>query len=133
MQYIVLFIALAVVGALAVLLFRSGSKGSTQPLDATPPLLGLAEPDPVLPPVLLPQHPRAADVDAVRLSPALRGYRCDQVDAVLDALGAELDSLGAEVERLKALLPPGAHGTDVTQESNESDLEGRARDGQHSL
>lgn len=119
MQYVVIFIGLAVAGALAVVLFRSSSKGSTEPLNAATPILGLAEPDPVLAPVMLPQHPRSADVDAVRLAPALRGYRCEQVDAVLDALGAELDRLDAEVQRLTALTPEAREGAeDVLGDAN---------------
>nr|WP_240897767.1 DivIVA domain-containing protein [Kineococcus vitellinus] len=39
----------------------------------------------------LPEGPvRAADVDAVRFSLGLRGYRMDEVDAVLDRLREEI-------------------------------------------
>ena len=48
------------------------------PADAVPP--GLPQDRPV----------RARDVEAVRFDRALRGYRMDQVDAVLDRLAAEL-------------------------------------------
>lgn len=122
MQYIVLFVALAMAGLVAVVLYRGGGKDSAQPLDATSPILGLAEPDPVLPPVLLPQHPRSEDVDAVRLSPALRGYRCDQVDSILDSLGAELDRLDAEVQRLRGLVPAGGQAETEAAEPAEREF-----------
>ncbi|MFB8242501.1 DivIVA domain-containing protein [Kitasatospora purpeofusca] len=47
-----------------------------------------------------------ADVDALRLPMALRGYRMDEVDDVLDRLGAELahrDDRIAELEALAAV------------------------------
>jgi|GEM_PF-4319178 len=65
-------------------------------------IVGLAEPTPVLPPVLLPQRPEARDVDAVRFSVALRGYRCDEVDAVLSVLGEEITRLRQENASLRA-------------------------------
>lgn len=68
---------------------------------------GLSEPDPRLPPVLLPDHVRPADIGRLRFSVALRGYRMDQVDAVLARLEsalAERDAaLAAAAER-----PPGS-------------------------
>ncbi len=39
---------------------------------------------------------RAVDVDDVRFDTALRGYRMDQVDEVLDALAARIRELEAE-------------------------------------
>lgn len=65
-------------------------------------IVGLAEPTPVLPPVLLPPRPEARDVDAVRFSVALRGYRCDEVDAVLSVLGEEITRLREENASLRA-------------------------------
>lgn len=57
------------------------------------PVQGLVEPVATLPPVLLPEQPKAEDVEKVGFSLALRGYRCDQVDEVLDSLSAELSRL----------------------------------------
>ena len=43
-----------------------------------------------------------ADVDAVEFPPALRGYRMDEVDAVLDRLRDELAARDAELAELRA-------------------------------
>jgi len=43
----------------------------------------------------------ADDLGAVRFAPALRGYRMDQVDAVLDRLADELARRDAELRRLR--------------------------------
>jgi len=64
------------------------------------PLGGLSEHDARLPAVLLPDHPRAEDIDSIRFSVALRGYRMDQVDEVLDALRAELAAKEALIREL---------------------------------
>nr|WP_231708807.1 DivIVA domain-containing protein [Arthrobacter sp. zg-Y20] len=63
---------------------------------------GLPEPDPRLPPVLLPEHPDAGDVGGLRFSVALRGYRMDQVDAVLDRLAEALAARDAKISALEA-------------------------------
>ena len=55
-------------------------------------------------PVLLPERPRAADVDLLRLAVAVPGYQRDQVDAVLDRLAAELDARDARVAEVEAQL-----------------------------
>jgi DivIVA domain-containing protein len=57
-----------------------------------------------LPPVLLPADAAPADVDRVRFSLGLRGYRMDQVDQVLDDLRDQLEAKREEVEQLKARL-----------------------------
>lgn len=44
----------------------------------------------------------ASDIDGLRFSLAARGYRIDQVDAVLDQLSATVALQSAEIERLKA-------------------------------
>lgn len=52
---------------------------------------GLDDPASSLPARLLPDGDvTASDVERVRFSPALRGYRMDEVDRVLDRLVAEL-------------------------------------------
>ncbi|KNC20051.1 hypothetical protein AC792_02605 [Arthrobacter sp. RIT-PI-e] len=71
---------------------------------------GLVEPVAGLPPVLLPEVPGAADVDAVRFGLGLRGYRMDQVDEVLDRLAAALEERDAELRLLRSQVgaPPDA-------------------------
>jgi DivIVA domain-containing protein len=63
-----------------------------------------------LPPVLLPADAAPADVDRVRFSLGLRGYRMDQVDQVLDDLRDQLAARNAEVERLRTQLADARHG-----------------------
>lgn len=45
-----------------------------------------------------------ADVDSLRLPLALRGYRMEEVDDVLDRLGAELSERDARIAELEAVL-----------------------------
>ncbi|PQZ96459.1 cell division protein DivIVA [Arthrobacter sp. MYb227] len=92
-----LVIAILVLGAAVVLGVGSG-RGIKQNEGArfmpkSGAVQGLVEPVASLPPVLLPAEPTAADIDSVGFSIALRGYRCDQVDEVLDALSEEIDRL----------------------------------------
>jgi DivIVA domain-containing protein len=65
---------------------------------------GFEQPVANLPPVLLPAEAAPADVDRVRFSLGLRGYRMDQVDQVLDELRDQLAAKHEEVERLRATL-----------------------------
>ena len=65
---------------------------------------GFEEPVASLPPVLLPAEAKPADVDRVRFSLGLRGYRMDQVDQVLDELRDQLASKDAEIAGLRAHL-----------------------------
>ncbi len=44
----------------------------------------------------------SADVEAVKFSQTLRGYKTSEVDWVLDRLAQELDSLRAEVDALRS-------------------------------
>ena len=106
------FLAIAVVGGTAVL-----ASGRTVPglrSGAVPDVSGdgpesggpgasaaLAEPDPRLPPVLLPDHPVAADIADLRFSVALRGYRMDEVDEVLERLAAALLERDAALAELR--------------------------------
>ncbi|MBK6885889.1 MAG: DivIVA domain-containing protein [Tetrasphaera sp.] len=59
-------------------------------------LLGRVTYDPMPPPthtrplVILPERPKAADLDDLHFDTAFRGYRMDQVDEVLDQLQARL-------------------------------------------
>ena len=51
-----------------------------------------------------------ADVDAVKFTQTLRGYKTSEVDWVLDRLGQELDLLRGQLAR--ACRPPRADGDD---------------------
>lgn len=46
-----------------------------------------------------------ADVDSVKFSQAVRGYKTSEVDWVLDRLGAELDLLRGQLAAVQAALP----------------------------
>jgi DivIVA domain-containing protein len=74
---------------------------------------GLEEPLASRPYRPLPEGPLTPDdVDAVELSVAFRGYRMDEVDALLDRLRDELARRDAE---LAALREPSGGGHDRTQ------------------
>ena len=45
-----------------------------------------------------------ADLEGLRFTPVLRGYRMDEVDQVLDQVGDQLRRRDAEIDRLNALL-----------------------------
>jgi DivIVA domain-containing protein len=63
---------------------------------------GLEEPSTSLPSRGLPEGTVGPEaIDAVRFAPALRGYRMEEVDAVLDRLGAELDRRDREILQLR--------------------------------
>ncbi|MHA7268891.1 DivIVA domain-containing protein [Arthrobacter sp. HLT1-20] len=101
MTYFLIF--LAVMLAAAVVLYVVGLNKP----DAGSPVYqdGMAPPVANLPPVLLPDAPQSADVDKLRFSLGLRGYRMDQVDEVLDRLR---DELAAKDVRIAELLMPDA-------------------------
>jgi DivIVA domain-containing protein len=65
---------------------------------------GFTRPPANLPPVLLPANAAPADIDHVRFSLGLRGYRMDQVDQVLDDLRDQLAAKDTELERLRMRL-----------------------------
>lgn len=56
------------------------------------------------------------DLDTVRLDQAVRGYRMDEVDALVERLGAEISTRDEEIRRLRAepvdaeSLPTGPEG-----------------------
>ena len=62
-----------------------------------------------------------ADVDAVKFTQTLRGYKTSEVDWVLDRLGQELDSLRGELAAVRA-----AHGIDERHRRYEQPAEGGA-------
>jgi DivIVA domain-containing protein len=47
-----------------------------------------------------------ADIDSVKFTQALRGYKTSEVDWVLDRLGAELDQLRGELAAVQATRAP---------------------------
>ncbi|MDQ0709484.1 DivIVA domain-containing protein [Arthrobacter woluwensis] len=65
---------------------------------------GFEEPAANLPAVLLPERPTPADVDRLRFSLGLRGYRMDQVDEVLDRLRDQLAVQQSELSRLRGRI-----------------------------
>lgn len=69
----------------------------------------LADVEPDRPPVGLPPEPLTADdLHEVRLPTALRGYRMQEVDEVLDRLALELRARDARIAQLEAALTGGA-------------------------
>lgn len=104
MSFFLVFLAIALVGAVAwASLGRRAPSAGDQPL---PALLdgGFEQPPANLPPVLLPADAAPEDVDRVRFSLGLRGYRMDQVDQVLDELRDQLAASRQEVAELRAEL-----------------------------
>ncbi|MDF2051018.1 MULTISPECIES: DivIVA domain-containing protein [unclassified Arthrobacter] len=104
MSFFLVFLAIVLVGAvLWASLGRRPRKSGHRPL---PTLLdgGFEQPPANLPPVLLPANAAAEDVDRVRFSLGLRGYRMDQVDQVLDELRDQLAARQQEVDELRARL-----------------------------
>lgn len=98
-SYFLIFLAIMVAAAVAVYvvgLKRSDSANAIYDDD------GLAPPVANLPPVLLPLTPAAQDVDRVRFSLGLRGYRMDQVDEVLDKLRDEIAAKDERIAELEA-------------------------------
>ncbi|GAA0478330.1 hypothetical protein GCM10009544_45310 [Streptomyces stramineus] len=90
-----LLIALVVVVAAVTLFVAGGGRGATLP-EAVPDRLGVALP---------PGRPSGrADVEALRLPVAVRGYRMAETDDVLDRLGAELAERDARIAELEAAL-----------------------------
>jgi DivIVA domain-containing protein len=103
-SFFLVFLAVLLIGA--VLWASVGGRQGKQGGRRLPALLdaGLEEPPANLPPVLLPANAAPQDVDSVRFSLGLRGYRMDQVDQVLDELRDQLAASRHEVETLKARL-----------------------------
>ena len=116
------FLAIAVVGVAAVLVagrigpgrWRRAAGPEPEGWEGArrfPAAAGLAEPDPRLPPVLLPERPVAADIADLRFSVALRGYRMDEVDEVLERLAAALLERDAALAELRGPGSAPAAGT----------------------
>ncbi|MEU5419821.1 DivIVA domain-containing protein [Streptomyces sp. NPDC020799] len=90
-----LLIALVVVVAAVTLFVVGGGSGVSLPE---------AEPDRIAWPLPADRPTSRADVDAVRLPLALRGYRMTETDDVLDRLGAELAERDARIADLERSL-----------------------------
>jgi DivIVA domain-containing protein len=107
---------LVVLVLIAMVLFALGSV-----------IFGRGEPLPPLPrdttaTVLPASGVTGADVDAVKFTQTLRGYKTSEVDWVLDRLGQELDLLRGQLAAVRA-----AHGV------GDDDLEEPADGGAHAL
>ncbi|EMY33473.1 hypothetical protein D477_014752 [Arthrobacter crystallopoietes BAB-32] len=106
MSLFLVFLAIAAAGAAAMAAagrFSSTSAAAGQGWQRgeVAKLEGLSEADPRLPAVLLPEHPGPEDIDGLRFSVALRGYRMDQVDEVLDRLRSELADRDETIAQLR--------------------------------
>lgn len=109
MTYFLIFLAVIVAAAVTLYVVGFNKRDPDAPVHQD----GLGAPVANLPPVLLPLEPVPADVDTLRFSLGLRGYRMDQVDEVLDRLRDELaarDRRIAELESAAATAPAGASG-----------------------
>ncbi len=89
MYLVVLILVGAVLFALGSVLFGRGEQ--------LPPL-----PHATTATVLPASGVTGADVEAVKFTQTLRGYKTSEVDWVLDRLGAELDSVRGELAALRA-------------------------------
>ena len=109
---------LVVLILVAVVLFGLGSVlfGRGEPL---PPL-----PDATTATVLPASGVTGSDVEAVKFTQTLRGYKTSEVDWVLDRLGQELDLLRGQLAAVRA-----ANGLDDETE----DADGRAEGPAHAL
>ena len=119
MTWLFTLLAMAVVAVVAGLATGRISGGMEAPASSLP-FRGLP-----------PEAVRPADLDTLRFSPALRGYRMDEVDLVIDRLGDELRRRDEEIARLGAELPdprlepPGAGGqTPGTGISGDTTIDG---------
>ena len=65
----------------------------------------------------------AIDVDAVKFTQTLRGYKTSEVDWVLDRLGQELDLLRGQLDSVRAVQSLDEE-TDETDETGEEEHEG---------
>jgi DivIVA domain-containing protein len=95
MPFFLIALAILCVGGVALLIStqRKSTPAGRHFESIDEPIVGLVEHEASLPPVLLPEHPRANDINAVKFSLGFRGYRCDQVDDTLDVLAAEISRL----------------------------------------
>ncbi|SEP61752.1 DivIVA domain-containing protein [Arthrobacter sp. OV608] len=126
MSFFLVFLAVLLIGA--VIWTSVGGRAGKQGGRQLPSVLvgGLEEPPANLPPVLLPANAAPQDVDSVRFSLGLRGYRMDQVDQVLDELRDQLAASRNEVETLKARLAEVARQAPAAEPDAREALPGEA-------
>ncbi len=98
MQYLLAFVGVLLIGAMVFFAVGTRRRLPGSDLEQTDGILGLAEPVPSLPPVLLPDRPGPQDIARMRLGVGLRGYRCDQVDEVIGVLAEEIGRLNDELD-----------------------------------
>ncbi len=89
MYLVVLILVSAVLFGIASFIFGRGEQLPPLPRATTATVLPASEVN-------------GADVDAVKFTQVLRGYKTSEVDWVLDRLGAELDQLRAELAAARA-------------------------------
>ncbi|MGN6087931.1 MAG: DivIVA domain-containing protein [Actinomycetales bacterium] len=111
MSLLLLLLAVLVVVAIAVVAAGYGD--------------GLAEVTPDHNGAILPERSmRRADVDALHLSLAVRGYRTDEVDDVLDRLALELEERDRRIADLEQRLresPPAASDVETREQGSDAD------------
>jgi len=110
---VLLLVILAVIAGIAVVAAGRGE--------------GLSSPDPERSPrgALPAGEVGRADVDALRFTLALRGYRMDEVDDVIDRLLAELDRKDARIAELEA---PTTAADDDAHDDEQDDEQNDAQD-----
>ena len=113
MSLVLLLVILAVIAGIAVVAAGRGE--------------GLTSPDPERSPrgALPAGEVGRADVDALRFTLALRGYRMDEVDDVIDRLLAELDRKDARIAELEA---PTTAADDDAHDDEQDDEQNDAQD-----
>jgi DivIVA domain-containing protein len=104
---LLLLVMLAVIAGIAVV--AAGRGGS----------LPAPDPDRSLRGTLPDGEVSRATVDGLRFTLALRGYRMDEVDDVLDRLLDELDRRGARIAELESKTAEGAATADQAAEDQE--------------
>lgn len=89
----ILVLGVLIIGFLALIIFR-GQQHLVKPM---------ADPLPVLPPVLLPetQDISTQDIQDIRFAVGLRGYRTDQVDQVLARLTEVIEARDQQIAQLQ--------------------------------
>lgn len=95
MTFILLYLLVLVLVAAVLFAIASALFGRGEPL---PPLPRAATAT-----VLPASGVTAADVDAVKFTQTLRGYKTSEVDWVLDRLGREIELLRGQVSALRAV------------------------------
>ena len=110
--YLVVLVLIAVVlFALGSVLFGRGEQLPPLPRDTTATVLPAS-------------GVTGADVESVKFTQTLRGYKTSEVDWVLDRLGQELDQLRGELAAVRAAY--GVEDRDVDGDGREDRAEGGA-------